>query len=133
MNLLKSAITSAAVLAGSVAVSAPETADAQIRFSIGSSNYGYGGYGNSYGRGYGGYGNGFNNRSFNNFGYRSGTRFRNNFGGYGSNYGYGGHGLRHNQGHYDYHPTTIVPHGNHFDVVPGHYDYHNTGHGHHGH
>ncbi len=33
-------------------------------------------------------------------------------------------------GHYDYHPTEVYRHGNHFDVVPGHYDYHR---GHHGH
>lgn len=70
MNLLKSALASAAMLVGGVAVSTPETADAQIRFSIGSSNYGYGNsyYGN---RGYRGYGN--------NFGYQR-------------NYGYGGYG-----------------------------------------
>ncbi len=36
----------------------------------------------------------------------------------------------HNTSHYDYHPTTIVPHGNHFHVQPGHYDFHQTGHYH---
>lgn len=36
------------------------------------------------------------------------------------------------RGHYDYHPTQVVPHGNHYDVYPGHYDYHRGGHhGHH--
>ncbi|MBA3312053.1 MAG: hypothetical protein H0T47_02000 [Planctomycetaceae bacterium] len=136
MNLLKSAITSAAMLAGGVAVSAPDTADAQIRFSFGTgSSYGQGGYGNSFGRGYGGgYGNSFG-RGYggygNNYGFQS-SRYRSDFGGY----GYGsshGHGRHYSQGHYDYHPTTIVPHGNHYDVIPGHYDYHHTGHGHYGH
>jgi hypothetical protein len=31
-------------------------------------------------------------------------------------------------GHFDYHPTTVVPHGNHFHVQPGHYDYHQGSH-----
>ncbi|WP_182866439.1 hypothetical protein [Stieleria mannarensis] len=35
--------------------------------------------------------------------------------------------------HYDYHPPSLVPHGNHFDYVPGHYDFHYRGHGRHGH
>ena len=34
-------------------------------------------------------------------------------------------------GHYHYHPRQIIPHGNHYDVVPGHYDYYQGGH--HGH
>ncbi len=41
------------------------------------------------------------------------------------------------RGHYDYHPQEIVPHGNHFHMIPGHYDYYPNGHrghgGHHGH
>lgn len=46
---------------------------------------------------------------------------------------YGGHGNLggshwHDTSHWDYHPTQIVPHGNHYHVQPGHYDYHQTGH-----
>lgn len=33
--------------------------------------------------------------------------------------------------HYDYHPPSLVPHGNHLDYVPGHYDFHHNGHIHH--
>ena len=122
MNLLKPALASAAMLVGGVAVSTPETADAQIRFSIGNSGYGYG---NSY------YGNG-GYRSYNNFGYGRNYGYG-GYGGYGFNNGY--YGGRHSHGHYDYHPTTVVPHGNHYDVIPGHYDWHDTsyGRGHHGH
>ena len=51
------------------------------------------------------------------------------YGGYGG--GYGGYGgVYHNTGHYDYHPTTVVPHRGHYHVVPEHYHYHNTGHYH---
>ncbi|KAF6248941.1 hypothetical protein COO60DRAFT_1706734 [Scenedesmus sp. NREL 46B-D3] len=31
-------------------------------------------------------------------------------------------------GHYDYHPGSYVPHGNHYHYMPGHYDYHNGPH-----
>lgn len=34
----------------------------------------------------------------------------------------------HDTSHWDYHPPSLVPHGNHYDFVPGHYDYHRTGH-----
>jgi hypothetical protein len=38
------------------------------------------------------------------------------------------------QPHWDYHPTTVRRHGNHYHVVPGHYDLHVPGrHPHHGH
>lgn len=66
------------------------------------------------------------------------------YGGYGGYSGYSGHGCHsqgyggyvqpqphahwHDTSHWDYHPTQIVPHGNHYHVVPGHYDYHQTGH-----
>lgn len=46
---------------------------------------------------------------------------------YNSNFGHGGY---HDTSHYDYHPTEIRRHGNHYDVTPGHYDYHRTGHFH---
>jgi len=122
MNLLKPAIASAAMLFGGVAASTPDNADAGVRVSIG--NYGYG---NAY-RGYRGYGNDYGYRS--NYGYR-------NYGysgfGWGGGFDRGHYGHGHSQGHYDYHPTTVVPHGNHYDVIPGHYDYHYTGHGRHGH
>ena len=119
MNLLKTAFASATVAAAGLFASAPDTADAQVRFSIGIGNGGYGNYG-----GFGGYrGYGFNNYG----GYRGG------YGGY-SHYGHGGYGnygrAWHDTSHYDYHPTTVVPHGNHYDVVPGHYHWHNTGHWH---
>jgi hypothetical protein len=55
--------------------------------------------------------------------------------GYGGGYGIGYEGYRapvyHDTSHYDYHPTRVVPHGNHYDVIPGHYHYHRTGHWHH--
>ena len=38
------------------------------------------------------------------------------------------HSHWHNTSHYDYHPATVVPHGNHLHVNPGHYDRHQTGH-----
>lgn len=37
----------------------------------------------------------------------------------------------HDTSHYDYHPTTIQRHGNHYHVIPGHYHLHRTGHWHH--
>lgn len=65
-----------------------------------------GGYGNGYNGGYGGYG------AYSNYG------------------GYGGYGqpVWHDTSHYDYHPETYVPHGNHLHYVPGHYDLHQSGH-----
>lgn len=116
------------MLFGGLAVSTPETADAQIRFSIGNSGYGYG---NSYrsNPGFRGYGN--------NYGYQQNYGYRQNYGyngfGWGSGLDQGGYGHGRSQGHYDYRPTTVAPHGNHYDVVPGHYDYHYTGNGHYGH
>ena len=40
--------------------------------------------------------------------------------------------IRRNYGHYDYHPTEVYRHGNHYDVVPGHFDYHSRPHYRHG-
>ena len=34
----------------------------------------------------------------------------------------------HDTTHLDYHGPSLVPHGNHYDVIPGHYDVHRTGH-----
>ena len=53
--------------------------------------------------------------------------FRSHYG-HSSNYG---HGSYHDTSHYDYHPTEIRRHGNHWHVQPGHYDFHRTGHWHH--
>ena len=36
-------------------------------------------------------------------------------------------GLR-SRGHLHYYPTQIVPHYDHYDVIPGHYHYHRGGH-----
>lgn len=50
------------------------------------------------------------------------------------NYGHGSHyggGFYHDTSHYDYHPTEIRRHGNHYHVQPGHYDFHREGHYHH--
>ncbi len=77
----------------------------------------------------------------------------NSCGGYGGRYvaarpyyGYRDHGYRshyrsyvpsyhgryyHDTSHFDYHPTEIRRHGNHYDVYPGHYDFHRSGHWHH--
>ena len=132
MSLLKTAFTSAALLAGGLFAMTPDTADAQIRFQIGGNGYGYGSNG---------YGNYRNHDDHGRSGFRS-----SNYGGFGSRYGGYSDGHRHSDGHrysgyrgssnrvwhdtshYDYHPTTIVPHGNHYHVLPGHYDFHETGH-----
>ena len=53
-------------------------------------------------------------------------------GSHSSNFGHGySGGYYHDTSHYDYHPTEIIRHGNHYDVQPGHYDLHQTGHYHH--
>ncbi|MCA9072972.1 MAG: hypothetical protein KDA84_28810 [Planctomycetaceae bacterium] len=49
--------------------------------------------------------------------------------GFSNRRGYGGgHYDYHDTTHFDYHPPTIIRHGNHFDVTPGHYDLHRSGH-----
>lgn len=65
-----------------------------------------------------------------------GRKFRSgyNYSGY-NNSGWGGFAPTWNQSwhdtsHWDYHPTTLQQHGNHFHVQPGHYDWHQTGHPH---
>jgi hypothetical protein len=100
-------------------LASPQSADAGIRVSFGS---GYGcnsGYGYGYNRGYSSYGLGYN-RGYSSYGlgggYYGGSLYR---------------GSYYNRGHYDYHPTTVVPHGNHLHVIPGHYDYHYGSHGYH--
>ncbi|TWU60855.1 hypothetical protein Poly51_11370 [Rubripirellula tenax] len=95
--------------------------------SIGNGGFGNGGY-RSYRPSYGG---GYYNSYRPSYGTNYGVRYghvpsyqvpRYSVPLYRSNYG----------GHYDYHPTEVVPHGNHYDVYPGHYDYHRGSHyGHH--
>jgi Keratin-associated matrix len=97
-------------------------------FSFGSgygsscnSGYGYQSYRPSYG-----YGSGFGGYGYS--GYRSNVVI---VPPHQSHY-QGGHSSHYRGGHYDYHPTEIYRHGNHYDVVPGHYDYHRgSHHGHH--
>ena len=73
--------------------------------------------------GYGGYGRQYSTRSH--LGYSPSYRSRSY--GWGGN-SYRGHARWHDTSHYDYHPTTVTPHGNHYHVTPGHYDYHRSGH-----
>lgn len=124
MTLLKTAFTSAAMLAGGLFAMTPDNADAQIRFQIGGGN-GYG-YNNGYGGGYrshAGHNHGGSGFRSNNYGGRyDGFSSGRQYSGYNSGFG-------RSSGHYDYHPTTVVPHGNHLHVQPGHYDYHG-GYGH---
>lgn len=47
-------------------------------------------------------------------------------GGWGAHYHSGFYG----RGHYDYYPTEVIRHGNHYHVIPGHYHYHRGGHRH---
>jgi hypothetical protein len=108
----------AALMVGGMSLAAPQTASAGIGVS----------FGNRWS------GNGYSNRGYGNHGYQSNRYDRgydrgyNRSNGYGYGNGWSGYGNR--GGHYDYHPQTIVPHGNHYDVVPGHYDFHRGGHGH---
>lgn len=123
MSIFKTAVTSAAVLAGGLAA-APQQAQAGGHVHLGSyglyapSGYGFGNgyggtnlYGNSYYGGYGGY-------------------YGGGYGGY-SPYGgagYGGTAVYHDTSHFDYTPGMVVPHGNHAHYIPGHLQYHPTGH-----
>jgi hypothetical protein len=117
MSFVKTAFTSAALLAGGLSAMTPENADARVSVQIGGGGYGYG---NGYGFN-GGYGSGFHNHGYGGSGFRS-----YNYGGYGPRYSggwNGGFGGWNGGGPYDYHPTTVVPHRGHLDVQPGHYDY----------
>ena len=123
MTFLKTAFTSAALLAGGLVASVPEPADAQIRVQFGNGGVTWGS-GSGWNSGYYGGRNYYSDRN-----YYSGTRYSNR----GWNDGYYGRSrgnVWHDTSHYDYHPTTVVPHGDHYDVIPGHYDYHRTGHWH---
>ena len=94
-----------------------------LTLSLGTGSAQAQGYGGGYRSGYG-YGSGGHS------GHRHHHHHHN-----GSGWGYGGYGgyaqpRWHDTSHFDYHPTTIVPHRNHVHVVPGHYDYHRSGHWH---
>lgn len=96
------------------------------------------GYGNGYAPNYNGNGYGASNfapnygRNFDNgYGNRYGLNqcYRNCGPGYGlGGYQNQGHYVPHTTTHFDYHPPSLQPHGNHFDYVPGHYDPHTTTH-----
>ncbi len=105
------------------AADAPSAKAGGFSISIGNgyNGFGYQSYRPSYGyRGGYGYGSSFGNRAVIVAPHQSYYRPS-----YNTQYR-GGHG------HYDYHPTEVYRHGNHFDVVPGHYDYHRGSHfGHH--
>jgi len=69
-------------------------------------------------------------------GYSSGGISIGFYGGRGISYGASYHraprrSWYHDTSHYDYHPTQVIPHRNHYHVIPGHYDLHRTGHWHH--
>ena len=127
MSLLKTAVTSAAVLCGGVVASAPDTADAQVRIQFGSGGYGWSsnrGWNDNYysGRNYDGnnyYGNSYGNRYYD-------QGYGDSWVGRGNRYGR----VWHDTSHYDYHQPSLVPHGDHYDYVPGHYHYHRSGHWH---
>lgn len=110
-------IACAGLIVGGMTLAAPKSADAGIRFSIGTRSGGFG-YSNYSRRGYN------YNRGYNNFN-RGGIYGHRGYGNYGRSRSFG-------RGHYDYHPPSLRRHGNHLDIVPGHYDYHRGGHhGHH--
>lgn len=89
---------------------------------VASAQHGYGGGGHdSYHGGYGGSG------SYHGGSYHGGGHVPSYGGGY---YPQSVAPTYHNTSHYDYHPTQIVPRGNHTHYVPGHYDLHQTGHWH---
>lgn len=134
MTFLKSAMTSAALLAGGAFGLAPDNADAQVRFQIG---IGSGGFGNS---GFGNSGLGFGNGGYYrspDFGYRNFGRSYSNYGGFGSRYdssfysgrsrGFGGYDYGRRRSQFDYYPTAVVPFGNQYNVIPGNYHYHQGG------
>ncbi|QDT06866.1 hypothetical protein K227x_52870 [Rubripirellula lacrimiformis] len=100
------------------AADTPKADAGGFSISIGGGNYGSHGY-RSYRPSYG-------------YGYQSYRPSYNSY--YGHAPSYRVPVYRRSVGHYDYHPTEIRRHGNHYDVTPGHYDYHRGGHyGHHGH
>lgn len=100
----------ATVAALGLGLTAMNTADAGgLSFYVGGGTpY----YGNSYGSGYG-------------LGYSSG--YLPSYGGY-TNVYRPSYNVWHDTSHYDYVPTRVIPHGNHYHVQPGGYYYHQSGH-----
>ncbi|MEX0715633.1 MAG: hypothetical protein WD066_03565 [Planctomycetaceae bacterium] len=80
------------------------------------------------------WGHGGSHYGANSYGTTSGYGFANPYS-YGGHGGYGNWGFSsprwHDTTHFDYHPSSFVPHGNHLHVQPGHYDSHRSGHWHH--
>jgi len=109
-------IACAGLIVGGISLANPKSADAGIRFSIGSRSGGFG-YSNYSRRGYN------YNRSYNNF----------NRGGIYGNRGYGNYGRRPSFGRGRCSPPTILPYPNPFRGNRGHSGHHRGGHGHHHH
>lgn len=103
----------AGLVVAAISLVQTKQADAQIQFGFGggSSCRSYGGYSQSYYR-QSGYGSYYSRPSISRSYYQSRPTY-------------------HDTSHYDYHPTSIQRHRNHYHVVPGHYDLHRTGHWHH--
>lgn len=93
-----------------------ESAQAQCRYGGGG---GYGGvsYGSSYGNSFG-YSN-YSPRSSFSIGFTSAPRV---------SYQRSAYRAPVSRGHYDYHPTSIYRHRNHYHVQPAHYDFHRGSH-----
>ncbi len=129
-RFIQLALLPAALVAAILLTTAPSANAGGFSLQIGGSPFYGGGFGfpsrSNYGGGYQSY------RGYNSY------RPSYGFGGYGhaghGHTGYGSHyGHRPSYGHppyphLDYHPPAIVPHGNHYDVLPGHYDYHHGRH-----
>ena len=96
---------------------------AQAQCGYGGGYYGGGYYGSGLGTGY--YGGSGLSLSYSRYSY-PGNSFSFGYNS-GPSYGYSSYGYR-SRGHYDYYPSTVVPHGNHAHVIPGHYHYHRGSH-----
>lgn len=106
---MKRLLLGVAAFAGLLAVTG---STAQAQWGHDSYHYGAGSYGMP--KGYG-----FGHTNPYSYGWQSGC----------GSWGYSPR-IWHDTTHYDYHPTTIVPHGNHFHIQPGHYHLHRSGHWH---
>lgn len=73
-----------------------------------------------------GYRHGYNQRSYYGYGGYQHRAY------YPSSRWNGGHSW-HDTSHWDYHPTEVYRHRNHYHVQPGHWDWHEDGHWHHHH
>lgn len=111
----------ATTLAAGLMVGASEANAQGISFYMGGGSP----YGSSYGLGYSsGYSGGLYAPSYGSYGgYGYGGSYLNNYRGP-RNSGY----IWHDTTHYDYVPTQVIPHGNHYHVQPGGYYLHQSGH-----